>query len=123
MRGVEGPSHAFQVESVTPVGINTKVVTDESGTFSGDIRGNWFWQADGIAPPVFFGASHGTALCNPCTIGNRTGSFTAVEASGADQPSIRFTITAASGELAGLQGDILTTGGAVGTYVAAIHFT
>ncbi len=113
----------FQVESVTLVGTNMKVVVEESGTFGGDIQGDWFWEPNGIAVGVGFGASHGIALCSPCTIGNRTGSFMAVEGSGTFQPSVRFTITAAYGGLAGLHGDLITTGGAVGTYNGTIQFT
>jgi len=117
---------SFQVQSVTLVGTNVNIVVDESGTLGGDIQGDWFWQPDGISlgeDHVFlFGPSHGTFLCSPCTIGNRTGSFTAVEGSGASQPSIIFTITAASGGLAGLHGQLISTGGAVGTYVGMISF-
>jgi hypothetical protein len=103
-----------------------KEVVDEAGTLGGDIQGDWFWEPDSVALFAFgyvLGPSHGTFLCSPCTIGTRTGSFTAVESSGALQPGIRFTITAAYGGLAGLHGYLISTGGAVGTYAGPIQFT
>lgn len=110
----------FQVESVTPVGTNVKEQVDEEGTLAGDIQGSWFWEEGGIGLGTGSGAGHGTLLCSPCTIAGSTGSFTAVSESGAGQSSFRFTITAAYGGLAGLHGDIVTTGGATGTFVASL---
>jgi len=117
---------SFQVQSVTLVGTNINIVVDESGILAGDIQGNWFWQPDGIGLGHFLGnlgPSHGTFACSPCTIGNKTGSFTAVEASGTGQSTILFTITAGFGGLAGLHGTLTSAGGATGTYVGMISFT
>jgi hypothetical protein len=114
----------LQIESATPAGSNLKIVVDEHGTFDGGIQGNWAWEPSGAAlANGSFGTSQGNAVCSPCTVEGRTGSFTAVEGSGAGQPSIRFTITAAYGGLAGLHGDLITTGGATGTYIASVSFT
>jgi hypothetical protein len=113
----------FQTESVTPAGSNLKLAVDEQGTFDGDMQGNWAWEARSVFLANGGGTAHGTFVCSPCTIERRTGSFTAVAASGARQTSIRFTITAAFDGLAGLHGDVISTGGATGTYAASLFFT
>jgi hypothetical protein len=71
--------------------------------------------------------AHGTTVCTGCTIGGRTGDFTAVtEIRG---PSLFFgvrglaTITSASGGLAGLHGTVDFGGSSLaGTDTFSYHF-
>jgi hypothetical protein len=99
-----------------------KIVFHESGTLSGDIQGNFFWTPDSILLGNGLGGEHGTGLCN-CTIAGRTGSFLFVSASGANQPTHRFTITKSYGGLAGMYGTLVAGGGTTGFLDGMVQFT
>ena len=68
---------------------------------------------------------HGIEPCSPCTIGGRTGSYTATfSLTGTTaHASGRLTFQTASGELAGLHGGGTFEGGASGSYEYKFNFT
>jgi hypothetical protein len=73
------------------------------------------------------GGAHGTEVCDSCTIGGRTGSYTAVfnftEPPGFGSFSGTETFTSAAGGLAGLRGGgSFQSNGTVDTYSYSYHF-
>jgi hypothetical protein len=115
------------VTDMRTAGPNTFVTESVPVVYGGDMSGPYV-----IAGTIAFNSdgsltAHGTTVCTGCTVGGRTGDFTTVfDLRG---PSLffgitgHFTITSASGGLAGLHGTADYAGNALGgTGTLSYHF-
>jgi hypothetical protein len=116
------------VTDIRTAGPNTFITESVPALYAGDLSGPFVvagvvhLMSDGS-----FTTSQGTVVCTGCTIGGRTGDFSAV--TNIRGPSLfsgvtgHITITSASGGLTGLRGTADFAGSSLtGTYTYSYHF-
>jgi len=114
------------VTDISTAGPNTFITESGPARYDGDVSGPYLIagtlqiKGDGSV------SGHATVVCTGCTIGGRTGDFSAVtNFSGPSLAEIKgqLTITSATGDLAGLHGTTDYAGSALGgTNTWSYHF-
>jgi hypothetical protein len=114
------------VTDISTAGPNTFITESVPARYDGEVSGPYLLTGTALIKSDGSVTAHGTLVCTGCTIGGRTGDFSAVTTlSGPSLSDItgRLTITSASGGLAGLHGTSDYAGSAVGgTNTWSYHF-
>jgi hypothetical protein len=115
------------VTDTRTAGPNTVVTESVPAVYGGDVTGPYVVTLTAVFQSDGSFTAHGTSVCTGCTIGGRTGDFSTV--TNLRGPSLffgitgHFTITSASGGLAGLHGEADYASNALGgTVTLSYHF-
>jgi hypothetical protein len=124
--GTYAATGAPVVTDTFTAGPNTVVTESVPAVYGGDVTGPYIVTLTVVFKSDGSFTAHGTTICTDCTIGGRTGDFSTVTNLRGPSPfglTGHFTITSASGGLAGLHGEADYAGSAFGgTFTLSYHF-